>query len=120
MTASHRRGKRGKSAGSSAPRLDSSVVSGLLELNRRIEGQTGLGADGFGSNNWVIGGERTTTGRPLLANDPHLTSQIPANWYLARVTGGDLDVIGATVPGVPGVAIGHNGYISWGLTTDQC
>jgi penicillin G amidase len=117
MTARGRRGKGGNNAGASAPRLDSSVVSGLLELNRRIEGQTGLGAEGFGSNNWVIGGERTTTGRPLLANDPHLTSQIPANWHLARLTGGDLDVIGATVPGIPGVAIGHNGYISWGLTT---
>jgi penicillin G amidase len=117
MTARGRRGKGGNNAGASAPRLDSSVVSGLLELNRRIEGQTGLGAEGFGSNNWVIGGERTTTGRPLLANDPHLTSQIPSNWYLARLTGGDLDVIGATVPGIPGVAIGHNGYISWGLTT---
>jgi penicillin amidase len=117
MTARVRRGKGSNNAGASAPRLDSSVVSGLLELNRRIEGQTGLGAEGFGSNNWVIGGERTTTGRPILANDPHLTSQIPANWYLARLTGGDLDVIGATVPGTPGVAIGHNGYISWGLTT---
>jgi penicillin G amidase len=117
MTASKRRGKTGKNALSSALGLDSSTVSGLLELNRRIEKQTGLGADGFGSNNWVISGERTTTGRPLLANDPHLASQIPANWYLARLTGGDLDVVGATVPGAPGVAIGHNGYISWGLTT---
>jgi penicillin G amidase len=117
QAASNQREKAGKSARSSAGSLDSSIVSGLLELNRRVEGQTGLGADGFGSNNWVISGERTTTGRPLLANDPHLTSQIPANWYLARLTGGDLDVIGATVPGVPGVAIGHNGYISWGLST---
>jgi penicillin amidase len=117
MTASRRRGKGGKSARSSTPSLDSSIVSGLLELSRQIEGQTGLGAEGFGSNSWVIGGERTTTGRPLLANDPHLPSQIPANWYLARLTGGDLDVIGATVPGLPGVAIGHNGYISWGITT---
>ncbi len=118
ITASNRRGKGGKiPERTSVPNLDSSIVSGLLELNRRIEEQTGLGADGFGSNNWVVSGERTTTGRPLLANDPHLTSQIPANWYLARLTGGDLDVIGATVPGAPGVAIGHNGYISWGLTT---
>src|SRR5262245_53754892 len=115
--AGNRRGKAGNSARSLASSLDSSIVSGLLELNRRIEGQTGLGAEGFGSNSWVIGGERTTTVPPLLANDPHLPSQIPANWHLARLTGGDLDVIGATVPGLPGVAIGHNGYISWGITT---
>lgn len=116
ITANNRRGKGSKTERSSVPNLDSSIVSGLLELNRRIEGQTGLGADGLGSNSWVISGEHTTTGRPLLANDPHLPSQIPAVWYLARLTGGDLDVIGATVPGAPGVAIGHNGYISWGLT----
>lgn len=115
--AGNRRGRAGNGARSLASSLDSSIVGGLLELNRRIEGQTGLGAEGFGSNSWVIGGGRTTTGRPLLANDPHLPSQIPANWHLARLTGGDLDVIGATVPGLPGVAIGHNGYISWGITT---
>lgn len=93
------------------------LALGLLELNRTIEEQTGLGADGFGSNNWVLSGTRTTTGKPILADDPHLTSQTPAIWYLARTSGGAMDVIGATIPGLPGVAIGHNGYISWGTTT---
>lgn len=115
--ANNKPGTAGKNATSSSTNLDQSIISGLLELNRRIEAQTGLGADGFGSNNWVIGGAHTTTGQPLLASDPHLSSQIPAVWYLARVTGGELDVIGATVPGAPGVAVGHNGHISWGLTT---
>jgi penicillin G amidase len=95
----------------------SSTLNDLLALNRTIERHLGLGADGFGSNNWVLGGERTTTGKPILANDPHLTAQTPSFWYLAHVTGGDLDVIGATIPGAPGVQIGHNGHISWGITT---
>jgi penicillin amidase len=71
---------------------------------------------GGGSNSWVLSGARTTTGKPLLANDPHLAGQSPAVWYLAHITGGQLDVIGATLPGVPGVLIGHNQRIAWGIT----
>ena len=89
----------------------------LLALNRTIEEQLGLGADGFGSNNWVLSGTRTKTGKPILANDPHLGAQTPSIWYLAHITGGGLDVIGATIPGVPGVQIGHNGHISWRVTS---
>ena len=95
----------------------SSTFADLLALNRTIEERLGLGAEGFGSNNWVLSGERTTTGKPILANDPHLTAQTPSFWYLAHLSGGDLDVIGATIPGAPGVIIGHNGNISWGITT---
>lgn len=69
-----------------------------------------------GSNSWVLAGARTASGRPLLANDPHVPSQAPATWYLAHITGGDLDVIGATFPGACAVVIGHNGRVAWGLT----
>ena len=69
-----------------------------------------------GSNNWVVAGSRSITGKPLLANDPHLAGQAPAVWYLAHVTGGALDAIGATLPGVPGVVIGRNQRIAWGIT----
>jgi penicillin amidase len=68
------------------------------------------------SNNWVVSGARTETGRPLLANDPHLGTQMPSLWYLAHLQGGPLDVIGATLPGLPGVIIGHNARIAWGVT----
>jgi penicillin amidase len=88
----------------------------LLSINRTIKDSLGLGGTAIGSNNWVIGGARTTTGMPLLANDPHLGAQIPSIWYLAHITGGNLDVIGATLPGAPGVIIGHNQYIAWGVT----
>ncbi len=69
-----------------------------------------------GSNNWVVSGARTASGRPLLANDPHLGAQAPAVWYVAHLTGGALDVIGATLPGTPAVVIGHNRRIAWGVT----
>lgn len=71
---------------------------------------------GGGSNNWVLAGARTVTGMPLLANDPHLAGSMPGIWYLAHVTGGRLDAIGATIPGLPGVLIGHNTKIAWGIT----
>jgi penicillin G amidase len=95
----------------------SSAYAKLLELHRAVAEQTGIGTDGRGSNAWVLSGKRTTTGRPLLANDPHLSAQTPAFWYLAQLSYRGRHVIGATVPGGPGVQIGHNGSIAWGVTT---
>jgi penicillin amidase len=71
-----------------------------------------------GSNNWVVGGARTETGKPLLANDPHLGLDIPSIWYAAhlRLRDGSLDVAGVTFPGIPGVIIGHTSEIAWGVT----
>jgi len=70
----------------------------------------------LGSNNWVVDGTMTASGKPLLANDPHLEAQIPSLWYLAHLSAGDFDVIGATLPGAPAVVIGRNKYIAWGET----
>jgi penicillin G amidase len=89
----------------------------LLALQAEVAARTGIGADGRGSNAWVLSGQRTTTGKPLLANDPHLTAQAPAIWYLAQLSFGRHEVIGATIPGVPGVQIGRNEWIAWGLAT---
>lgn len=69
-----------------------------------------------GSNNWVVSGKKTATGKPLLANDPHRTIGNPALRYLTHLVGPGWDVIGAGEPGVPGVSIGHNGAIAFGLT----
>jgi penicillin amidase len=69
-----------------------------------------------GSNNWVIAGRRTATGRPMLANDPHLQLEFPAIWYEMHLVAAGLDVIGVTVPGTPFVIIGHNARIAWGVT----
>jgi penicillin amidase len=69
------------------------------------------------SNVWVLAGERTATGRPILANDPHLPLEAPGQWYLARVETPALTLAGATAPGVPHMVVGHNGHIAWGFTT---
>lgn len=69
-----------------------------------------------GSNNWVISGERTATGRPLLANDPHRTVGAPALRHITHLSCPEFDVIGAGEPALPGVSIGHNGHVAFGLT----
>jgi penicillin amidase len=77
---------------------------------------------GLGSNNWVIAGSRTTTGKPLLANDPHLASQMPSIWYEIALNcqpvsdACPFQVSGYSFAGVPGVVIGHNARIAWGFT----
>lgn len=72
--------------------------------------------EGMGSNNWVLGGARSRTGKPLLANDPHLGLTTPALWYFAHLSAPGLNVIGATLPGLPAVIIGRTDRIAWGLT----
>jgi penicillin amidase len=76
----------------------------------------GARTEALGSNNWVVDGTLTASGKPLLANDPHLATHIPSLWYLAHLSGGDFEVIGATLPGAPAVAIGRNRHIAWGET----
>lgn len=74
------------------------------------------GIEGTGSNNWVLAGSRSATGKPLLANDPHLGLSAPALWYFARLKTPTLDVAGATMPGLPSVVLGQNAHIAWGFT----
>jgi penicillin amidase len=68
------------------------------------------------SNSWVIGGSRTRSGKPILANDMHLALRAPAIWYLAALHGGGIDVTGMTLPGVPVVVAGHSERVAWGYT----
>jgi penicillin amidase len=78
--------------------------------------------DGKGSNNWVVPGQHTTSGKPLLANDPHLALSAPAIWYFAHLQapasahGPALDVLGATLPGLPFVVLGRTSGVAWGFT----
>jgi len=69
-----------------------------------------------GSNNWVVDAARTETGRPLLANDPHRAVTLPSLRYMAHLEAPGVSVIGAGEPGLPGISIGHNGHIAFGLT----
>lgn len=77
---------------------------------------TAWGDGGIGSNNWVVDGRHTASGAPLLANDPHLMPQLPSIWYEMSLESPELHVLGATLPGLPGVIIGQNRHITWGVT----
>jgi penicillin G amidase len=69
------------------------------------------------SNEWVLSGAHAVSGKPLLANDPHLALTFPGIWYLARLIGPGFDIRGASSPGSPAIVLGHNGTIGWGFTT---
>lgn len=110
-------------------RLDGDTVTAVLQtaiqavdwsrVNTNVVGTAPhvLGEGPFvGSNNWVISGEHTDTGMPLLANDPHLGIQMPSIWYEVGLHAPDYNVHGVSFAGVPGVIIGHNDHIAWGVT----
>ena len=97
----------------------------LLDAQRALDAiPTLLGrGDGIGSNSWVVSGEHTVSGQPLLANDPHLAPGIPSTWYQVGLhctqvgAACPFEVAGYSFAGLPGVVIGHNAEIAWGLTT---
>jgi len=94
----------------------SRLATDVLEYYQQAAGWLGTSGAGVGSNNWVVDGSKTTTGKPLLANDPHLALQIPSIWYENHLVGAGYEVTGVSFPGVPGVIIGHNAHIAWGVT----
>jgi penicillin amidase len=96
--------------------LDPAIRNGLLTHDDRMRHELRVGGEGIGSNGWVVSGAHTQTGMPLLANDPHLSMEIPSSWYLAEIKGDRLHVSGATYPGLPMVILGHNQAIAWGGT----
>jgi penicillin amidase len=72
----------------------------------------------FGSNNWVVDGSHTASGKPLLANDAHLALSTPSIWYIVQLSVPGWNAEGFTLPGIPGIVIGHNDRIAWGVTND--
>ena len=101
--------------------LTSSTLDSIPEAAYSAARIFGNGSD-LGSNNWVVAGSRTETGMPLLANDPHLGIQMPSIWYEIGLhcdpVGPEcpMEVVGSSFPGTPGVIIGHNERIAWGVT----
>ncbi|HEY4136307.1 MAG TPA: penicillin acylase family protein [Alphaproteobacteria bacterium] len=87
----------------------------LAEVSRLLPDADKMGP-GTASNSWVLSGSRTVSGKPLLANDPHLSLELPSTWYLARIDAPGLSVSGATAPGVPFHILGHNARVAWGFT----
>ena len=74
------------------------------------------GKDGIGSNNWALSGKLSTSGKPLLANDPHLGLSAPAIWYFAHLDAPGMNVIGASLPGIPGIVLGRTDKFAWSFT----
>ncbi|GAC1419668.1 MAG: penicillin acylase family protein [Acidobacteriaceae bacterium] len=89
------------------------ITEGLEIFRNHLGGQP----DEF-SNEWAVSGSATTTGLPLMANDPHLDLGTPATWYPIQLQEPNLDVIGEGLPGVPVLVVGHNRWVAWGLTDD--
>ena len=93
--------------------LDPVPVAAAAEAFKPLAGLVGAG----GSNNWVVAPRRSATGRALLANDPHLSPQLPGVWHAIHLASGEYEVAGVGLPGIPGVVIGHNDRIAWGITS---
>ncbi|MEW6028630.1 MAG: penicillin acylase family protein [Chloroflexota bacterium] len=119
--------KIGDGAGGPSASADLSILSDIsfdsVERNvSLLEGLLGPLGDGVGSNSWVVSGTLTSTGMPLFANDPHLSSQMPSIWYqvdlqcMPQSDACSINVAGFSFAGVPGVIIGHNDRIAWGMT----
>jgi penicillin amidase len=111
--------------GAAAASASPAVAQELLDVARvsaLLDPWLGPTGPGIGSNSWVISGDKTTTGKPLLANDPHLAPAMPSLWYQAglhcatQTPDCNYDVTGWTMSGLPGVFIGHNDAIAWGFT----
>src|SRR5207247_9121040 len=109
-------GDRIQGSGSPSPDLIAAIAKDQEVAAQALE-RVGLYAEGLAaSNNWVVSGKRTASGKPLLANDPHLAASAPSIWYLVHLSAPGVRVAGVTAPGLPGVVIGHNDRIAWGMT----
>ncbi|MEU4872878.1 penicillin acylase family protein [Streptomyces sp. NPDC021608] len=99
-----------------------SQLAGLYNVLDDLPTAVGVNGNGIGSNSWVVAGKHTITGKPLLANDPHLSASLPSVWYQMGLHCRSVsskcayDVSGYTFAGMPGVIIGHNADIAWGMT----
>lgn len=87
----------------------------LLKTINLVEGLTAFSFSGA-SNNWLVSGKKSITGKPILANDPHLGLTNPSFWWEAHMVCPTINVSGFVVPGVPGIAVGHNLHVAWGVT----
>ncbi|MEV8545301.1 penicillin acylase family protein [Streptomyces sp. NPDC051572] len=114
-------GTTGSTSSSSGSAL-TSQLAGLSDVLDDLPTAVGVNGQGIGSNSWVVAGKNTITGKPLLANDPHLEASLPSVWYQmglhcrAISSKCQYDVSGYTFAGMPGVVIGHNQDIAWGMT----
>jgi penicillin amidase len=96
--------------------LEEGIATPLPEIEDVSLSEWSISLPFQGSNNWVLAGSRTESGKPLLANDPHLEISLPPIWYEIHVVCPGLNAVGVSLPGIPLVIIGHNESIAWGIT----
>jgi len=97
---------------SSAPR----ITLDLIKTDRDFRNFIGFTGTHIGSNSWVVNSEKSFSGKPIIANDPHLAFQVPGKWYVAVIRSDNWNVEGFSIPGLPAIVIGKNKNISWALT----
>jgi len=100
----------------SQPRSRAACVAGMENLRDELAALAQVIGSTGGSNNWAISHKRTVTGRPIVANDPHLFPALPSQWYLAHLKTPEWEAAGATLVGSPGIVSGHNGHAAWAVT----
>src|SRR5216684_2964704 len=108
-------GSSARSTGVELPPPDKKPISGLKSTPPPAD-QNACEGCVPGSNNWVVSGEHTVSGKPLLSNDMHLPHQVPGTWYEIHLHSGDFNVEGFSLPGLPFISVGHNQRIAWGFT----
>lgn len=96
------------------PIMDSAATS--FNFSGRNDGHPGHSETGIGSNNWVLSGKKTQSGKPILCNDPHLPLNLPAIWYQNQLVTPDMNVYGVSLPGAPAIVIGFTDSTAWGFT----
>ena len=107
----------GEPAGANESVAIMQTLAEVEAIESRSLARSGLNADALAaSNNWVVSGKHTASGKPLLANDPHLPASAPPIWYMVHLSAPGVRVAGVTLAGIPGVVIGHNDRIAWGAT----
>ena len=93
-----------------------SKIAPLIPALSVLRGETELSKRSAGSNNWVVSGRKTQSSKPMLANDPHLALTVPSVWYFNHLHSPEIHCTGASMPGAPGIVIGHNEAVAWGFT----
>ena len=99
--------------------FDHSIFSNIMDQELFLEELLGYNSSVSGSNSWVVSGSRTKSGKPLLANDPHLKFTQPPRWYEMHLKGGRFNVSGLCLAGIPMPIIGQNEHMAWGLTNSM-
>ena len=102
-----------------SPTVNNLFFSKIMDQELLLESLLGYNSSVSGSNNWVVSGSRTKSGKPFLANDPHLKFTQPARWYEMHLKGGRFNVSGLCLAGIPMPIIGQNEHMAWGLTNSM-